>query len=152
MGSAGVIVAAVVGDTGRVAVVALGVAGGPGGLAVDGEWLGDVAPPVRTLDRVGEIDVGGAGVDRLPGLGGHHGVGDDDLLARDESVVGRRVEIEVGSLVDERLLRELLHGAHLRVARRVAGLHLTARCLGLGVEDHVVHGLELTDLVGVNLV
>ena len=95
MGSARIVVAAVVGDTGRVAVVALCVAGWPGGLAVYGEWLGDVAPPVRALDRVGEIDVGGAGVDRLPGVRRHHGVGDDDLLAGDQRVVGGRVEVEV---------------------------------------------------------
>ena len=41
------------------------------------------------LDRVGQIYVRGPGVDGT--LGGHDGVGDDDLLARDQRVVGRRV-------------------------------------------------------------
>ena len=45
------------------------------------------------LDRVGQIDVCGPGVDGT--LWGHDGVGDDDLLARDQRVVGRRVQVEV---------------------------------------------------------
>ena len=45
------------------------------------------------LDRICQVDVGGPGVDGA--LGGHHRVGDDDLLARDQRVVGRRVQVEV---------------------------------------------------------
>ena len=45
------------------------------------------------LDGVGQIDVGGPGVDGP--LRGHDGVGDDDLLARDQRVVGRRIKVEV---------------------------------------------------------
>ena len=41
------------------------------------------------LDWVGQIDVRGPRVDGT--LRGHDRVGDDDLLARDQRVVGRRV-------------------------------------------------------------
>ena len=100
MRGAGVVVAPVVGDAGGVAVVGRVV----GRVAVYGEWLGDVAPSVRPLDWVGQIDVGWSRVERLPGLRGQHGVGDDDLLARYQRVVGRRVKVEVWSLVDEGVL------------------------------------------------
>ena len=49
--------------------------------------------PSFHLDGVGQIDVGRPGVDGP--LGGHDGVGDDDLLARDQRVVGRRIKVEV---------------------------------------------------------
>ena len=100
MRGAGVVVAPVVGDAGGVAVVGRVV----GRVAVYGEWLGDVAPSVRPLNWVGQVDVGGASVDRLSGLRGEDGVGDDDLLARYQRVVGRRVKVEVWSLVDEGVL------------------------------------------------
>ena len=155
MRGAGVVIAAVVGDAGRVSVVARVVSGLASGVSVHGEWLRDVAPPVRPLHGVGKVDVGGSGVDWLPCLG-HHGVGDDDLLAGYESVVGRRVKIQVWPLVDECFLWELLHGAHLRVTGGVTRLHLSNRChargLGLGLQHHVVHWLELTDLVRINLI
>ena len=142
MGGAGVVVAPVVGDGGGVAVVGRVV----GRVAVDGEGLGDVAPAVRALDWVGQVDVGGPGVDRLAGLLGQDGVGDDDLLARYQSVVGRRVKVKVRSLVDEGVRRELLHGAQLSVAA-VSGL--SNRCLSL---QAVVHWLELSDLVWIDLI